>query len=230
MTDKTRSMPEIVAKYLRMYPDFLTRHPEILEKLELPHRAGSAISLIEKQVELLRENNRTLSRQLNQLVQVATDNEELMFRLHELTLELMVINELGTFFDRLSQALLSEFNADILNITLFHRKVEASAKTPLFYVHRDDPELQQFQGHLEKGKTVCGRLNRNKLDFLFGQRARWVESTALVPLGDEGLMAIGASDPARFYPGMGTMFLDLLASVVTSRLTLEEPGKQRRTA
>jgi uncharacterized protein YigA (DUF484 family) len=223
-------MPEIVAKYLKKYPDFLARHPEILEVLELPHESGSAVSLIERQVEQLREQNRTLSRQLNQLVQVATDNEQLMFRLHHLTVELMATEDLGLFFDRLSEALLSEFKADILNVTLFDRKVEASAKTPVFTVHRDDPELQQFQQQLDGGKTVCGRLNRNKLDFLFGQKAQWVESTAMVPLGEEGLMAIGSCDPARFYPGMGTMFLDLLAGVVTGRLAQDGEAKQRRSA
>ncbi len=97
-------------------------------------------------------------------------------------------------------------------------------------MRRDEPDLQQFQSHLDKGETVCGRLNRNKLDFLFGQRAQWVQSTALIPLGDDGLMAVGSSDPARFYPGMGTLFLDLLATVVTSRLATEEPRAQRRSA
>jgi uncharacterized protein YigA (DUF484 family) len=223
-------MPEIVAKYLRKYPDFLARHPDVLEVLRLPHESGAAVSLIEKQVELLREKNRTLTRKLNQLVKVATDNEELMFRLHGLTIELMATDDLGAFFDRLSEALLSEFNADILNITLFDLKVEAGARTPLFSAHRDDPDLQQFGDQLEKGRIVCGRLNRNKLDFLFGQRAQWVESTAMVPLDDAGLMAIGSADPARFYPGMGTMFLDLLASVVTRRLVLEAPDKQRLSA
>jgi uncharacterized protein YigA (DUF484 family) len=230
MTEKTRSMSEIVAKYLRRYPDFLARHPEILETLELPHDSGPAVSLIERQVEQLREQNRTLSRQLNQLVKVATDNEELMFRLHRLTLDLMMTEDLGDFFDLLAEALLSEFNADILNISLFEREIEVGVKTPLYNVRRDDPELKQFQENLEKGKTVCGRLNRNKLDFLFRNRAPWVESTAMVPLGDEGLIAIGSADPARFYPGMGTMFLDLLASVVTGRLAQEVQGQQRRTA
>lgn len=230
MTDKTRSMSEIVAKYLRKYPDFLARHPEVLEGLELSHHSGPAVSLIERQVEQLREQNHTLSRQLNQLVKVATDNEELMFRLHRLTLDLMVTEELGAFFDLLSDALLSEFNADIINITLFDREVEAGAKTPLYGVRRDDPELKQFQEQLDNGKTVCGRLNRNKLDFLFRNRAQWVESTAMVPLGNEGLLAIGSADPARFYPGMGTMFLDLLASVVTGRLAREVTDEKRRTA
>ena len=100
----------------------------------------------------------------------------------------------------------------------------------MFYIKRNDPEMQQFQGHLEKGVSVCGRLNRNKRDYLFGTRAQWVQSTVLVPMGDDGMLAVGSSDPARFYPGMGTLFLDLLARVVVSRLALEVPQKQRKTA
>jgi hypothetical protein len=100
----------------------------------------------------------------------------------------------------------------------------------MFHIKRDDPEMQQFRDHLEKGDSVCGRLNRNKRDYLFGSRAQWVQSTALVPMGDDGMLAIGSSDPARFYPGMGTLFLDLLAKVVISRLALEEPEKQRKSA
>jgi uncharacterized protein YigA (DUF484 family) len=100
----------------------------------------------------------------------------------------------------------------------------------MFHISRDDPEMEQFQDHIEKGVSVCGRLNRNKRDYLFGARAQWVQSTALIPMGNDGLMAIGSSDPARFYPGMGTLFLDLLAQVVTSRLALEQPLKQRKSA
>lgn len=230
MNDKTRSMTEIVAKYLCKYPDFLLQHPEVLESIQLPHETGSAVSLIEKQVERLREQNIKLSRQLNQLVKIASDNEQLMSRLHHLTLELMVIDDLGLFFDRLSQAMKSEFNADILNVSLIDREVDTHADTPVYFVRRDDPEIQQFQAQFDKRETSCGRLNDQKLEFLFGSRAQWVQSTALVPLGDDGLMAIGSSDPARFYPGMGTLFLDFLASIVISRLALTEPQDQRRSA
>lgn len=230
MSEKTRSMSEIVAKYLRKYPDFLIRHPEVLDAVQLPHESGAAVSLIEKQVGQLRGRNRSLSKQLKQLVRIASDNEKLMNRLHQLTLELMIIKDLGSFFDRLCLALMNEFNADILNISLFDRKVEVSDGTSVFMVHRDDSELLQFQAQLNKGETVCGRLNSKKLEFLYGSRAQWVQSTALVPLGQDGLLAIGSSDPARFYPGMGTLFLDLLATVITCRLALSEPEEQRRSA
>jgi len=230
MSDKTRTMTEIVAKYLCKYPDFLLRHPEILESIQLPHESGTAVSLIERQVTRLREQNSKLNRKLNQLVNVASDNEQLMFRLHHLTLELMVIEDLGSFFDRLSLALKNEFNADILNVTLFNRKVNVNVDTPVFFARREDPEIQQFQTQLDKGETSCGRLSDEKLESLFGSRSQWVQSTAMVPLGGEGLMAIGSSDPARFYPGMGTLFLDLLASVVISRLAISEPQDQRLSA
>ena len=230
MSDNNRSIEDIVSKYLRQNPDFLEREPSLLKYMELSHASGPAISLIEKQVQYLRGLNETLEQQLNQLIQVASDNEKLMTRLHQLTLDLMSMGDLPSFFDRLSDALLSEFKADILNITLFDLKIEVGPKTPMFHIKRDDPEMQQFQEHLEKGVSVCGRLNRNKRDYLFGSRAQWVQSTALVPMGTDGMLAIGSSDPARFYPGMGTLFLDLLAQVVTSRLALEAPEKQRKSA
>jgi uncharacterized protein YigA (DUF484 family) len=230
MSDTNRSIEDIVSKYLRQNPDFLEREPSLLKYMELSHSTGPAISLIEKQVQYLRGLNETLEQQLNQLIQVASDNEKLMTRLHQLTLDLMSMGDLPSFFDRLSDALLSEFKADILNITLFDLKIEAGPKTPMFHIKRDDPEMQQFQEHLEKGVSVCGRLNRNKRDYLFGSRAQWVQSTALVPVGNDGMLAIGSSDGARFYPGMGTLFLDLLAQVVASRLALEVPEKQRKSA
>ncbi len=230
MSDNTRSVEDIVSRYLRQNPDFLEKQPALLKNLELSHASGPAISLIEKQVQYLRQENQALELQHNQLIQVAADNEKLMHRLHQLTLELMSMGDLPSFFDLLSKALLTEFKADILNITLFELKIEAGPKTPMFHIRSDDPELQQFQDALDAGQSVCGRLNHDKRDYLFGARAQWVESMVFVPMGKDGMMAIGSSDPARFYPGMGTLFLDLLADVVTSRLALEVPQKQRKSA
>ena len=94
MTEKKQTREEKVTEYLLENRDFLKDHPEILTEMELPHEAGEAVSLIERQVGQLREQNQKLTGQLNQLIRVATDNEALMHRLHELTLELMVIADL----------------------------------------------------------------------------------------------------------------------------------------
>ncbi len=230
MTQSTSLDAKTVAQYLLEHPDFLTAHPEVLDQLQLPHDSGEAVSLIERQVEQLRARNEKLTGQLNQLVKVASDNEALMNRLHDLTLELMTIGDLTAFFDRLAEVLQDEFETDVLNISLFDREIQAGDRTPVFNVDPDAPELEPLKAQIEKGKSTCGRLNRKKLDVLFRSRAQWVQSTALVPIGDKGFLAIGSSDPARYYPGMGTLFLDLLARVIFTRLEIEAPEQQRRTA
>ena len=174
MSDNKTSLKEVVASYLRKHPDFFTDHPDLLEEVELKHESGDASSLIERQVEQLRSSNLDLNKQLNRLVQVASDNEQLMSRLHRLTLDLMTIDSRREFFTQLGNALLNDFNADILQICLFDQAAAAEA--------------------------------------------------------GEDVMAIGSSDPARFYPGMGTLFLDLLANVIATRLATKEPETQRRSA
>jgi uncharacterized protein YigA (DUF484 family) len=233
MSDDKTSLKEVVASYLRKNPDFLEDHPDVLEILEINHQSGSAVSLIERQVEQLRASNENLNKQLNRLVQVASENEKLMSRLHQLTLELMSITSRQDFFTHLGNSLLNDFKADILQIFLFDQETASEAGDDVIVIQADDPALEQFQAHLEKDQAMCGRLSKNKLDFLFGSKARWIQSTALVTLGENGsvgMMAIGSSDPARFYPGMGTLFLDLLANVVSTTLTSDEAEAQRRSA
>ncbi|MEE4173158.1 MAG: DUF484 family protein [Xanthomonadales bacterium] len=230
MTDSPPLDAEAVAQFLIDHPDFLTHFPKVLGELQLPHESGEAVSLIERQVEQLRSRNEKLTGQLNQLIRVAGDNEKLMIRLHSFTLELMTIGDLTAFFDRLAEVLQDEFEADVLNISLYDREIQGGDRTPIFKVDPDSPELEPLKAQLDRKESSCGRLNRNKLDTLFRSRAQWVQSTALVPIADKGFLAIGSSDPARFYPGMGTLFLDLLAQVIFTRLEIEAPEQQRRTA
>ena len=233
MSDDKTSLKEVVASYLRKNPEFLDEYPDVLETLELNHQSGSAVSLIERQVEQLRASNGDMTRQLSRLIHVAAENEKLMSRLHQLTLELMSIGSRREFFTHLGNSLLNDFNADILQICLFDQETASEAGEDVIGVQADDPELEQFQALLEKDQTVCGRLSENKLEFLFHSKARWVQSTALTPLGENGaigMMAIGSSDPARFYPGMGTLFLDLLANVISATLAADQDEVQRRSA
>ena len=233
MDDDNTSLKEVVATYLRKNPEFLEEFPDVLETLHLNHNSGVAVSLIERQVEQLRRKNESLSRQLNQLVQVAAENEQLMTRLHQLTLELMLISSRKEFFTHLGNSLLHDFSADILQICLFDQDIARDAGEDVKHLRADDPEMEAFQVHLDKDRSVCGRLSESKLEFLFGSKARWVQSTALVPLGEKGehgMMAIGSSDDARFYPGMGTLFLDLLANVIASSLASGDELEQRRSA
>ncbi len=233
MTEVDNTTEQQVCQFLEAHPDFLSQHPGLLEKLQLQHSSGTATSLIEHQVKQLRQKNRELTRRLRQLVQIASENEKLMSQLHQLTLQLIPIADLSTFFEQLVGDLRREFNAECVSVHLFSELPDLKAGLPVRSVDQDEPELKQFSIFLDNQRTTCGRLNRSKLDFLFGPEAEKIQSSAMVPLGkavEYGILAIGSSDPARFFPGMGTLFLDLLGDVISHRLSVSELEPRRLTA
>ena len=63
---------EAIAAYLLSHPDFFERHSSLLLKLRLPHQtSGLTVSLVERQVSVLRQRNSQLERQLQDLIAVA---------------------------------------------------------------------------------------------------------------------------------------------------------------
>ena len=75
---------DTVAQYLQTYPDFFERNSALLARLRLPHvrNSGQTVSLVERQVDVLRERNLGLERKLNELIDVARTNEALTDKIH----------------------------------------------------------------------------------------------------------------------------------------------------
>ena len=69
MTKKALNEKE-VEQFLLLNPDFLSKNSHILNALEIVHETGGAVSLIQKQVELLRENYNSTSNNLLGLIAV----------------------------------------------------------------------------------------------------------------------------------------------------------------
>src|SRR5690606_31763776 len=78
-----------IAGWLRVHPDFFQRNGELLATLRVPHATGGAVSLIERQIELLREKNQNADARFNELVQIARANEQLTAKIHRFTRRLM---------------------------------------------------------------------------------------------------------------------------------------------
>src|SRR5262252_5689973 len=79
-----------IATYLQRHPEFFERHQNVLARLRLPHvRGGSTISLVERQIEVLREKHAALEGKLAELVRVARANDAISDRLHRFTRRLL---------------------------------------------------------------------------------------------------------------------------------------------
>lgn len=211
-----------VEAYLRAHPDFFERHLSLLDVLKLPHPVGGAVSLIERQVSVLREKNRQLERKLLDLVQVARDNEHLSSRLHHLALGLMDADSLDAVLATVQEQLRGEFKADYVVIRL----LGGDGQGPHF-VASDSAGLAAFEDLMRDRRPVCGRLTEAQRAFLFGEAAESVGSAVMVPLsGTEplGILALGSRDADRFHPGMGTLFLGYLGELISKAVLIHRPS------
>jgi len=233
MNTKVKIDEKSVINWLEKNPDIFQRNPELLETIELSHsNSTNTSSLIERQVSRLRIKNRDIARKIHQMTQNALENEELMSKLHKLSLALGETDDLADFFQLLREELKNRFNADHVYIGLFADQISSEDQLPLSILQHDNPELIPFRTVLDGGQTSCGRLAHEKLQFLFG-RDNPIRSTALVPIGVQGefgMLAIGSENPGKFFPGMGTMFLELLSKTISHRLSAQQTVPQRLSA
>ena len=84
---------EAVAEFLTQNPDFFERNSHLLKALRLPHASGGAVSLVERQVSVLRQRDVKLEKQLKDLIQVARDNDVLSAKVHRLSIELLAAGQ-----------------------------------------------------------------------------------------------------------------------------------------
>jgi uncharacterized protein YigA (DUF484 family) len=215
-----------VADYLQTYPDFFERNTPLLMKLRLPHvrDAGATISLVERQVEVLRERNQSLERKLKELVDVARANDALADRIHRLSQRLIRTHSLLETINAIETSLREDFDAMHSVLVLFLEQaasLQTEAGRFLRAGNPTDADIKTFESLLQSGKPRCGQVRDAQRDYLFGKDSIEIGSVALTPLGPKGelgILAIGASDAERFHPAMSTEFLSRIGELVTYAL------------
>jgi uncharacterized protein YigA (DUF484 family) len=218
----------VAVRFLSEAPDFFDRHPDILAKLTVTHpESGDAVSLIERQVDVLRNRVAELETKFQQMVATARVNEDLQERMHALMVALAEVSINAANSDaamaRIQQEVKKAF--DIEYVTL--KSVTANNANGEKESDGDGAEVQsapvgyaQAKARLAQGRCLCDdKLPQDILDYFFGDDAKNVGSCALLPLarGDQtfAIVAIGAEDRERFSPDWGTLYLDRLAAMLS---------------
>ena len=138
-----------ISDYLKSHPDFFERHPLILLGLKLPHRTGgTAVSLVERQVSMLRQRNAQLERQFKDLVAVAKTNDALVEKIHQLGLKLMRARDLPARLEGLETGLREDFGAERAVLVLFNDKAPPAAQREGFVrrLSAEDADVKPFAG------------------------------------------------------------------------------------
>ena len=213
-----------VHDYLAAHPDFFERHSTLLSSLNLPHASGGAVSLVERQISVLRQKDLKLERQLKELIDVARANDALAAKIHELTLQLLATKDLHTTIAVIEEAMRSGFGADHAVLVLFGEPDafdDVNAGRFFHVIQRNAEALKPFGTFLDGTSARCGKIRDSQRDFLFKNDSEDIGSAALVPLGENaeiGFLAVGSVDSDRFHPGMSIDFLTRLGDLVATSL------------
>lgn len=214
------SWEEAISRYLEDHPDYFQHYPDILSRLLLSHEhGGNAVSLIERQVKVLREQSQALQRQLRELVTNARENDLLSGRLHRFATAMIGCASLDDKLDTTYDLLRQEFKLDAVVILLQGKPIQGGRPE---LVPEDDKRLNSLFEQFNSGKPIIGgKFDDSLMSYLFVGRAAEIRSVALIPLGEKhprGILGLGTSDPHRFHPGMGTVYLTRLGELLTHSL------------
>lgn len=204
-----------VSEYLIANPDFFVHNEASLEHLTLTHDSGTAVSLIERQVVLLRKQKKELENQLTGLIQAARNNEQIVSRMQRFTLEMIYAQNLDDVVASCQNLLRSDFKADFAVIKLIGTRKNSHFTDPA------DIDSRSFAPLFKKRQPICGRITDNQRNFLFAENSDDVNSAVIIPLQttkDLGILALGSMEKTRFTPGMGTLFLSYLGELVTATI------------
>jgi uncharacterized protein YigA (DUF484 family) len=222
--DASSISEDAIADYLQQNPDFFERHSTLLAKLKVPHARGAAtVSLVERQVAVLREKNDKLESRLRELIEVARDNDALTGKIHRLACRLLRARTPATLIDALEASLREDFGASEWIMVLWPEAQSEYAQIASRHLRLIDakaPELKMFETLFESGRPRCGQIRDSQRDYLFGVGTVEIGSAALVPLGSPivGLLAIGSPDTERFHPTMSTDFLARIGQLVSEAI------------
>jgi len=214
--DSPTSLPDAktVAAYLREYPGFFERHPQLLAELKLPHPSGRAVSLIERQVAALREQNQQLRARLKSLLETASYNDQLLHVTRSLILTLLEEDSLKQIVSVTEANLTTQPGIDACALILLGERPQRSARQQAV-----ERLPQRFPALFQKQRILCQQVDAATVEWLFPDQTESIRSLALSPVKTAdgellAVLALGNSLADHFSDNLDTLFLGFIADAL----------------
>jgi len=215
---------EAVARFLLDHPSFLEDHPELLSSMQLSHQSGGrTVSLMERQVDVLRQRYKALELRLADLLRHGEENDAITNRLHQWTRPLLLVRDPADLPDRITQGLHERFAVPQVALRLWG----VGATNPNLAGRAwAEPVDALIQAWADANRTPhCGPRTDQGAAAWFEDRGSSTRSMAQMSLrvgasaNAFGLLVLGSADVNRFDPAMGTAFLERIAEIASAALS-----------
>lgn len=202
--------PKAVEAFLLAHPDFLQDRPALLAALNLPHGGPGAVSLVERQVALLRERNIASRQRLNELTELGKENDRLLNATRTTILSLLQSGSADEVVRIWCNEATETFGAEMATLIWF----DGSGFTAEDATHSGQAVALRL---ISGSNSQSGVVRAEEMQALFGiDGVDGSAALAAISRGDKpiGVLAVGSTDPDRYRPEDGTLFLDYLGEVI----------------
>jgi len=216
MNDKKKHNPSAkeVADYLILNPNFFKENPEVLNSIEIVHESGAAVSLIQRQVELLRTDYNSTTDRLMELLANAKNNDDIFNLTKKLILDLINARNIEEITFILEERFKKDFDADESRLIFF---TESNKNIPKGRVKNPVESANKLADLMEPGELFCGEVKQEITKFIFNDETSFKE-VALIPLTSsslKGMIALGSTQKGKYTENKDTLFLDFVCEVVS---------------
>jgi uncharacterized protein YigA (DUF484 family) len=202
----------LVAHYLVDHPEFFQEHGALLAQVQLASPvSGRAISLQERQMEVMRSKYKALELRLAEFIRTAIDNDNLNNKFQEWTCSLLLARNDVDLPHILIDGLRSHFGVPHATLRLWRVAPEYSHT---WFVNGVSEDARIFANSLST--PYCG-VNNDFEAIGWLEEEHDVKSVAILPLRFKsareafGLLVLGSPDPERFTSNMALDFLTRIA-------------------
>lgn len=239
---RTLSSNEVLS-YIKKNPDFFIENEELLRFINLPHQSGQAISLIERQISVLRDYSKTADERFSELIANATNNDQLFQLIRSLVLQILQSDRISSIPKLVKSKFENMENIDACSVILTDFSLKNSREN--IRIVSNHSLKDKFPDILRLKKTFCGAITQEKKMYLFDETdpcenldrndiqeakrksnetvIKNIQSTAICPIihNNEllGLIACGSKAENHFSPTQETIFVDFIGEVIGAVLT-----------
>ena len=186
--------------------DFFETRESLVSEMSFKHSSSSASSILERQVNKLRDDHKSLINMLTSFMETASINEDLFNKSKNLTLQILESSTRKQIINKVENSFSKDFKVD----------------KPLLKFHKNKKidELEKLTGlSLHKGVIHCGSLSSEKMNVLFNDKKIGSMVVAVIVVGDEiGLLMLGSFDRSKYLGDEDTTFIEYIRDVLEKKL------------
>ena len=212
------SVDQVIA-YLQEHPDFFKQHPELIADLNFRHETAGAISIVQRQIDMLRDQHNSNRKQLAELASQANHNEALLHRIKALTVASAAASSPEQVLESITKVIVNDFELDCVYLVVKQNSWTGNNDN---VISLNEEQLVDLQDGLCDLSVFCGRTPGKVKNLLSDKRANKAASMAMTKFKYQRVdsyLIIGSKDQNHFTNDMRTDFVSYIGQYLQALLS-----------